>query len=89
MIEVSRQGRVALIILQRPEKHNALNVELCHRLRERVPAAPVLNEVFEPALDPDQDKGLTEAFEACWASEDFAEGRRARAEKRAPVFEGR
>ena len=49
----------------------------------------VLNEVFEPALDPETDKELTEAFESCWASQDFAEGRRARAERRAPVFEGR
>ncbi|GAA4801963.1 enoyl-CoA hydratase [Actinomycetospora chlora] len=29
------------------------------------------------------------AFDACWASEDLAEGRRAREEKRAPVFRGR
>jgi enoyl-CoA hydratase len=49
----------------------------------------VLNDVFEPALDADTDKELTEAFERCWASQDFAEGRRARAEKRAPMFEGR
>jgi len=245
VIEVSRQGRVALITLQRPEKHNALNIELCHRVREAVEGAPsagaravvitgsgrsfcsgadlgevytadfrealyamlcavtnarvpvvaavngpaigagtqlaiaadlrvvaerarfavptarlglavdpwtirrlallagngvarrlllacaeigsdaalsggladragsldnalvwaqemsalapltvayskrVLNEVFEPALDADTDKELTEAFEGCWASEDFAEGRRARADKRTPVFEGR
>jgi enoyl-CoA hydratase len=49
----------------------------------------VLNEIFEPELDGDTAKELVEAFEACWASEDFAEGRRARAEKRPPVFEGR
>ena len=46
----------------------------------------VLNDLFEPALE---EKELAAAFEACWASEDFEEGRRARAEKRAPVFEGR
>ena len=45
----------------------------------------VLNEVFEPPL---HDKALDAAFEACWASADFAEGRRARAEKRPPAFEG-
>jgi enoyl-CoA hydratase len=35
------------------------------------------------------DAALTEAFAACWASADFAEGMRARAERRAPRFEGR
>lgn len=46
----------------------------------------VLNEVFEPELDEEQ---LDVAFEACWSSADFAEGRLARTEKRPPVFEGR
>ena len=46
----------------------------------------VLNDLFEPRLE---EKELDEAFEACWASEDFAEGRRARAEKRPPRFQGR
>jgi enoyl-CoA hydratase len=49
----------------------------------------VLNEVFEPELDEDTAKELDAAFEACWASDDFAEGRRSRAEKRPPVFEGK
>ncbi|MCE0767303.1 enoyl-CoA hydratase [Pseudonocardia kujensis] len=49
----------------------------------------VLNEVFEPELDEPLGKELHEAFEGCWASEDFAEGRRSRAEKRPPVFRGR
>ncbi|WP_214370051.1 enoyl-CoA hydratase [Pseudonocardia sp. H11422] len=49
----------------------------------------VLNEVFEPELSPAEAKELDAAFEGCWASDDFAEGRRARAEKRAPRFEGR
>jgi enoyl-CoA hydratase len=35
------------------------------------------------------DKALLRAFEACWDSEDVAEARRARAERRAPRFEGR
>lgn len=46
----------------------------------------VLNEVSGPQP---QDKVLDAAFEACWASADFAEGRRARTGKRPPVFEGR
>jgi enoyl-CoA hydratase len=46
----------------------------------------VLNAAFEPPL---HDEALDAAFEACWASADFAEGRRARAERRPPAFEGR
>lgn len=49
----------------------------------------VLNSVFEPEFDPLTDKELFESFEACWESEDFAEGRRARVEKRPPRFHGR
>ncbi|MCF7549347.1 enoyl-CoA hydratase [Pseudonocardia sp. WMMC193] len=49
----------------------------------------VLNEVFEPEFDEALDTRLHEAFEGCWASEDFAEGRLARTEKRQPVFQGR
>ena len=42
--------------------------------------------MFEPELcNPE----LTEAFEACWDSEDFAEARRARQQKRQPRFQGR
>jgi len=46
----------------------------------------VLNKLFEPPLS---DAALNSAFEAFWASRDFAEGRRAHAEKRRPEFEGR
>ncbi|MEU6697558.1 enoyl-CoA hydratase [Pseudonocardia ammonioxydans] len=49
----------------------------------------VLNEVFEPDLADDVAKDLDAAFEACWASDDFAEGRLSRTEKRSPVFRGR
>lgn len=45
-----------------------------------------LRELFEPAL---AETGLETAFEACWASEDFAEGRLSRVERRPPVFRGR
>lgn len=38
---------------------------------------------------PDDDPELLAAFEACWASEDLAEGRSARREGRAPRFRGR
>jgi enoyl-CoA hydratase len=49
-------------------------------------------QVLNNLVDSDAgegEKALLRAFEACWASEDFAEGRRARAERRAPRFEGR
>jgi len=49
----------------------------------------VLNAVFEPAFDGPAAAELDAAFEDCWASEDFAEGRRARAEKRPSIFRGR
>ncbi|MBA3525285.1 MAG: enoyl-CoA hydratase [Geodermatophilaceae bacterium] len=45
-----------------------------------------LRELFEPEL---VNPGLEAAFQGCWASEDFAEGRRSRVEKRPPVFRGR
>ena len=38
---------------------------------------------------PDNHPELLAAFEACWASEDLAEGRSARREGRAPRFRGR
>jgi enoyl-CoA hydratase len=46
----------------------------------------VLNAIGEPDAD---EAALTASFEACWASADLAEGRRARAEKRTPVFRGK
>lgn len=49
----------------------------------------VLNAVFEPAFAGPLSADLDAAFEGCWTSEDFAEGRRSRAEKRPPVFRGR
>jgi enoyl-CoA hydratase len=50
-----------------------------------------LNTLFEPELDASAPgtRPVFEAFERCWSSEDFQEGRRARAEKRRPRFQGR
>src|SRR5262249_7240379 len=45
----------------------------------------VLNSLGEP--DPDE-KALRVGFEEVWAADDLNEGRRARAEKRSPVFRG-
>jgi enoyl-CoA hydratase len=39
--------------------------------------------------DGAEDLDLTAAFDACWASADVREARRARAERRRPVFSGR
>jgi enoyl-CoA hydratase len=49
----------------------------------------VLNAVFEPGFEAPLSADLDAAFEGCWTSADLAEGRRSRAEKRAPVFRGR
>jgi len=45
-----------------------------------------LESVFEPQS---WEIRLDELFDSCWSSEDFAESRRAHAEKRAPRFQGR
>ncbi|WIY01212.1 enoyl-CoA hydratase [Amycolatopsis mongoliensis] len=49
-------------------------------------AKTALESLFEP--QPGEPR-LDELFESCWSSEDFAESRRAHAEKRAPRFRGR
>jgi enoyl-CoA hydratase len=47
-------------------------------------------QALAAVLEPDiQDPELVAAFDACWHSEDFAEGQRARTEKRRPQFRGR
>lgn len=48
-----------------------------------------LNEMSSTDTTHTASPGLDAAFAACWASADFTEGRRARAEKRPPMFEGR
>ncbi|MEX5636620.1 enoyl-CoA hydratase [Parafrankia sp. FMc2] len=45
------------------------------------------NEATDAGAVPSE--AVTAAYEACWASEDAQEGRRARAEKRSPVFQGK
>jgi enoyl-CoA hydratase len=51
---------------------------------KRVLNAAIAEEPAEPLAVE-----LSAAFEGCWASADFAEGRRARTERRPPVFRGR
>ena len=55
-------------------------------LAELCPAQPGLRQ---EGAEPPGRADLTKDFEACWASDDAAEGQRARAEKRPPRFRGR
>lgn len=60
-------------------------------LNGQAPNAQALNG--QPLNDQDgqltADSDLAKAYEACWASDDCAEGQRARAQKRPPRFSGR
>ncbi len=51
--------------------------------------APLTLRYNKLALDHPGDPAVAAAFEACWSSADLAEGRRARAQRRGPVFTGR
>ncbi|MGH3734486.1 MAG: enoyl-CoA hydratase [Micromonosporaceae bacterium] len=48
-----------------------------------------VNTLLEPELPAATETRLGEGFQACWASEDFQEAMRARAEQRPPHFTGR
>lgn len=49
----------------------------------------VLDLALEPDVDPAAQREIDELFTRCWASDDVAEARAARTEKRTPVFRGR
>jgi enoyl-CoA hydratase/carnithine racemase len=57
--------------------------------RELAGLAPLSLAYAKKALNKPDDPGLVKDFEACWASDDAAEGQRARAGKRPPRFRGR
>ena len=57
--------------------------------RELTELAPLSLAYAKKALNHEDTVDLSKDFEACWASDDAAEGRRARAEKRPPQFRGR
>ena len=57
-----------------------------HELAE---LAPLSLAYAKKAVNQPDSTELVKAFEACWASEDAAEGQRARGAKRPPRFQGR
>jgi enoyl-CoA hydratase len=64
----------------------AAALDWAHELAE---LAPLSLAYAKKALNQPDSTELAEDFETCWASEDAAEGQRARAEKRPPRFQGR
>lgn len=68
----------------------ATALELAADIATLAPLTLRYNKLALDATDlADDDPALLAAFEACWSSDDRAEGRRARTERRQPVFDGR
>jgi enoyl-CoA hydratase len=92
-------AQAMLIGGERLDAARALQCGLASRLGDRAEAlawarelaglAPLSLAYAKKALNQPDDPGLARDFEACWASDDAAEGQRARAEKRPPRFQGR
>lgn len=96
-------ARSILLACERVEAEQAHARGLVDRLGDRAAAlalaaelaglAPLTLAYTKLALDrtdlPIDDPRLVAAFERCWASADLVEGRRAREERRTPVFHGR
>ena len=57
--------------------------------RELAELAPLSLAYAKKALNHEDTAELIKDFEACWASDDAAEGQRARAQRRPPRFRGR
>jgi enoyl-CoA hydratase len=92
-------AQAVLIGCETLDAERALQCGLASRLGDRATAmawarelaalAPLTLAYSKQALNQPDDSELAKAFEACWASDDCAEGQRARAEKRPPRFRGR
>jgi enoyl-CoA hydratase len=65
-------------------------VAWAHRIAELAPLTIAGHKLALNRLEPElSDPDVEAAFARAWASEDLAEGQRARAEKRPPDFQGR
>jgi enoyl-CoA hydratase len=92
-------AQAMLIGGERMDAARALQCGLASRLGDRAAALAWARELAELAplslayakkvLNLQDGADLINDFEACWASDDAAEGQRARAEKRPPRFRGR
>ncbi len=76
-----------------PEQLDALLAEYTGALADNAPltvraAKAITAEILKPSTDIDRDR-CQALIQDCFASEDYAEGRRAFMEKRRPVFKGR
>ena len=89
--EAQRLGPVSRVAV--PEDLPALLAEYTGSIGENAPltifaAKTIIGEILKPSPELDAER-CRELIQQCFASDDYAEGRRAFMEKRKPVFKGR